>query len=172
MLLKDGAILFHGSSACFFDIQLDKQASPYKDFGRGFYLTSYFLQARKHAMNKARKAGGKRAYVYKYEVRGFDPKSYRVLELLEYDRAWLDFIKENRVYGRCSSPDLDIVYDRIADSYGATLDDALRTYAEGKKPASKVIDNIVFPNPGDQYCFKTGKAIGLLFRLECKTVQM
>ncbi len=44
-------ILFHGSNLEIFDIDFT-QCKPYKDFGKGFYLTTIKEQAIRMAQNK------------------------------------------------------------------------------------------------------------------------
>ena len=132
MKLENGMKLYHGTDAYFGGIQIAGHSSPFRDFGEGFYLTSFFNQARTQAQRKAR--GRKTAYVYKYEVRSFDRSKYHILELLQYDKAWLDFLKYNRVYGgkEEDAPEnwqnLDIVYDRMDDNTWSTITEDFRSH--------------------------------------------
>jgi len=50
-------ILYHGTNIDFQIIEIEK-SNPYKDFGRGFYLTDIFSQAENMANKKARILGG------------------------------------------------------------------------------------------------------------------
>lgn len=50
-------ILYHGTYTDFQEIELDK-CSPYKDFGKGFYLTDILEQADAMAQKKSRIYGG------------------------------------------------------------------------------------------------------------------
>ena len=62
-------ILYHGTYTDFQTIELDK-CRPYKDFGKGFYLTDIAEQANKMAEKKARIFNGT-PIILKYE---FDDK--------------------------------------------------------------------------------------------------
>ena len=108
MILRNGMKLYHGTDALFSEIKIEGHSSPFRDFGEGFYLTSFFAQAKAQARRKARRMlRAERtipAYVYKYEVRRFDRNNYRILELLQYDKDWVDFLKYNRVFGGRVSP--------------------------------------------------------------------
>ncbi|MBQ7733921.1 MAG: DUF3990 domain-containing protein [Synergistaceae bacterium] len=61
--------LYRGTDTYFKEIQLIGHSSQFHDFGEGFYLTSFFSQARSQAQRKARhnahKGIIKPAYVYK-----------------------------------------------------------------------------------------------------------
>ena len=60
-------ILYHGTYTDFQEIELDK-CSPYKDFGKGFYLTDILEQADAMAQKKSRIYGGS-PIVQKYEFK-------------------------------------------------------------------------------------------------------
>lgn len=53
--LVDGMVLYHGSYCEISSPDLDKCA-PYKDFGKGFYLTTSYQQARKFIDTSLKKA--------------------------------------------------------------------------------------------------------------------
>ena len=59
-------ILYHGTNIDIDKIDLNKCA-PYKDFGKGFYTTTTFDQAKAMAVRKSRIFGGQ-PYVISYEV--------------------------------------------------------------------------------------------------------
>ena len=50
-------ILYHGTNIDFNDIDLDK-CTPYKDFGKGFYLTDIREQAESLSVKKSKLFGG------------------------------------------------------------------------------------------------------------------
>ena len=178
MKLENGMKLYHGTDAYFGEIQIAGHSSPFRDFGEGFYLTSFFNQARSQAQRKAQRNLEGKAYVYKYEVRRFDRNNYRILELLHYNKAWLDFLKYNRVYGgkEKGAPrywqNLDIVYDRMADNRWSTITEGLRLYASNEIGSDEVISDLAKSGQWDQYCFKTESSIGLLVRLEIADVSV
>lgn len=151
--------LYHGTNQEFDDFDFRK-AKLYKDFGRGYYLTSDFAQAQKWAQRKSRK--GNRAYVYRYEINEAIPKDWKILELLQYDKEWIDFISKCRIEGM--ETDHDIIYDRMADSQGDKLSDYLQDYVDNMITADEVIDKIKWADKSnkDQFCFKNEKAVQLL----------
>jgi len=50
-------ILFHGSNTAVTEVKLEL-CRPYKDFGKGFYLTPFFNQASRMAERVSRLYGG------------------------------------------------------------------------------------------------------------------
>lgn len=158
MRLKEGLLLYHGTTKEFGEFDI-KRARDYKDFGKGFYLTSVFEQAVKWAQKRYSKS----AYVYCYRVGKIEPDQYKILELLEYNKQWLDFIVKNRMNGGTS--EYDIVYDKMADNQYENLSEYIAKYYNNEMEASEVLDLIKFKNIcRDQYCFCTEKAIHLLHR--------
>lgn len=153
--------LYHGSDQRFDKIDLGC-ARPFKDFGKGFYLTTQVRQAQKWAQNKAtRKA---KAYIYSYRLNIKENleklQEVKILELLQYDKSWLDFISKSRIDG--FETDHDIIYDRMADNNYDNISDILKKYMAGKIEVKDVIKKLQWSDAADQYCFKTDRAISLL----------
>ena len=151
--------LYHGTNQQFEEFDLGK-AKRFKDFGRGFYLTSDLAQAQRWAQIKSREA--EKAYVYRYELASINSNEWKVLELLQYNREWVDFISQCRIKGM--ETDHDIIYDRMADSYADDLTKYLQDYITQKTTAEDVIEKIKWGERSrkDQYCFKNKRAIELL----------
>lgn len=157
-MMISGMKLFHGTDQKFDNIDL-KYAKDLKDFGKGFYLTSNFEQAQQWARRKRNEF----AYIYEYMVCDIDMSSLKILKLLVYDKKWLDFITQNRILGEES--DYDLVYDRIADNQYDEISYTLLQYHTEDISPEKAIQNIKWKSDvGDQYCFKTLKALELIKR--------
>ncbi len=150
--------LYHGTDCAFqtFDF---RKAKGFKDFGKGFYLTSNFNQAQKWAQRKADTK--QTAYIYCYELAMVKEADWKILELLQYDEKWVDFISRSRIEG-CET-DYDIIYDRIADNQYTEIAEALQEYMARKSDVEAVIARIRWDNyNADQYCFKNERALALL----------
>lgn len=153
-------VLYHGTDRPFnvFNFQY---AKGFKDFGRGFYLTTSLRQAQKWAQNRAREKSV--AYIYEYSLSIDSLQQMSVLELLQYNEQWLDFITESRMRG--TETDYDVIYDKMADNQYPALADTLRKYDAGQITAKEAISQIRWVNDtGDQYCFKNEHAVSLLKR--------
>jgi len=156
--------LYHGTNVEFDSVDLAKSL-PYKDFGRGFYLTEISSQAEKMAERKSRRYGT--AVVQAYEVddsvvRGL--ADCKVKTFCEPDEEWAMFILANR---RRSVPpyrhDYDIVAGPVADDGIAYI---LSRYEEGTLPLAEALKELKFAHLSNQYCFCTQRAIDHLRRIE------
>ena len=151
--------LYHGTNQEFEAFDFGK-AKAFKDFGKGFYLTTNLAQAQKWAQNKGRREN--KAYIYRYVVTPVVPDEWKILELLQYDKKWVDFITQCRIEG--VETDYDIIYDRMADSHAIDISESLRDYNEDKITADEVISKIKWKDStkADQFCFKNKRAVQLL----------
>lgn len=151
-------MLYHGTNVLFDSFDFNK-AKPFKDFGRGFYLTTNYKQAENWARSKGR--NNAEAYIYCYELAEEYKNKLEVLELLYYDKTWLDFIADSRLLGK--ETNYDLIYDRMADNTYLALSDSIVRYRRGEVEAHEVIKLISWKTKAaDQYCFKTEKAISCL----------
>lgn len=163
--------LYHGTKV-YFDYPDLNKAKNFKDFGKGFYLTSNREQAMRWAVRSLKNNDSKCvAYVYEYEFDMISTKKINILELLKYNREWLDFIALNRCEGE-NEIYYDLIYDRMADNTGDILTENIKLYWLKKKSAIEVLNLIKFKNrSADQYCFKTEKALSCLKRKSCIVVR-
>ena len=151
--------LYHGTDKEFDTFDFSK-AKKFKDFGKGYYLTTDFRQAQKWAQKRGDRS--KKAYIYCYDVDKVSDNSLRILELLQYDSEWLEFISKCRMEG-FDDKKYDIIYDRIADTQYLEIADTLQDYREHIISAEEAIAKIRWKDlRADQYCFKSEKALKLL----------
>ena len=96
-------ILYHGTN-CFIDkIDLNK-CRPYKDFGKGFYLTSSYIQARRFVKTSLRKAKMEKfidekkttGYINQFEFDVTLLKQLKTHEFAEANREWLHCVVAHR----------------------------------------------------------------------------
>ena len=108
-------ILYHGTNVNFDKIDLLK-SKPNKDFGRGFYLSPNFDQAKNMAETKVEQLEYGHPIVLQYEVNVDDLKQLNVLRFDSYSEEWAKFILANR-NNTSTKPahDFDIVIGPIAD---------------------------------------------------------
>lgn len=160
MKIDNISTFYHGTSKKFEHFEM-KYAKRFKDFGKGFYLTTSFKQAQKWAQQKANTENSNITYIYQYIIENVDYQKYKILELLQYDEKWLDFIVNSRISGM--ETDYDIIYDRMADNRGNIISQTLDEYKRGIKSASETISLIHWKiKDTNQYCFKTKEALKLL----------
>ena len=155
-------ILYHGTYILFDCIDLDK-CRPFKDFGRGFYLTDLEEQANKMAVKKSKIFNGS-PIIIKYE---FDESflTNGVLKVKQFntpDRDWAEFIYKNRSRTSLFNHNYDIVTGPIANDGVAYL---LDRYEEGTISMEQLAKDLEFKELNNQYFFGTEKALKYLKRL-------
>lgn len=156
--------LYHGTNIEFEEIDLTKSL-PYKDFGKGFYLTAIRQQAERMAERKSHRFG--KAIILTYEVsddviNGFS--DCKVKNFASPNEEWALFILSNRK--RTFPPfihDFDIVAGPVADDGVAYV---LSRYEEGTLSLKEALAELTFTHLSNQYCFCTEKAINHLRRIK------
>lgn len=163
-------ILFHGSNTPIEVIDLDR-CRPFKDFGRGFYLTSLEQQAWNMA-NRATRIQG----VGEPVVTAFDlAEDWRNsgLNVLYFDgpsQQWAEFIMNNRdrAFTDCSSPNCnrnnqyDVVFGPVADD---AIVASFQLYQDGRIDINELVKRFEYRELSDQFSFHTPRALKLLTNL-------
>lgn len=105
--------LYHGSNVRIKEIDLLK-SRPFKDFGRGFYLSDNEMQAIEMAKFRSSISGGDPLVtVFEFDVVSLESSDLKIMRFDSYSDEWLDFIISNRE-GK-SVERYDYVYGPIAD---------------------------------------------------------
>ncbi|HBF04933.1 MAG TPA: hypothetical protein DDW28_02095 [Prevotella sp.] len=155
--------LYHGSNQTIEQIDL-ALCKPYKDFGRGFYLTDILQQALDMAYRRTRVVGSGIPTVTKYL---FDEKFLRngSLKVLSFDqpsKEWAKFILANRDRKSKFIHDYDVVIGPIADD-GVAFQ--LQKFKDGGITLNELVKELTYKHMNHQYFFGTEKAISLLQRI-------
>lgn len=161
-------ILYHGSNVEISDIDFDK-CKPYKDFGKGFYLTSLKHQAVRMAENKAALFGGE-PVVTVYEVDNdivskeeLNTRSFPMNPTIEWARFIVN--NRNRKFDDSASEEcnIDAKYDVVL---GPVADDAIaatiRRYMGEKLDEEGLQKKLTYKELSNQYSFHTSKAVSYL----------
>ena len=160
--------LYHGTNTDIVKIDLAK-GLRYKDFGRGFYLTSEKTTAIRMAQKRARLFGGT-ATLIKYELDeaalSSDLKIKRFPEKATVE--WLLFVDANRDRKNVLPiHDYDIVVGPIAND-GVVLQ--LTNYREGIYTPEQVAKLLQDRYLDQQYCFGTERALRFLHKINVETL--
>lgn len=181
MKLKNGMYLYHGSYAPIETIDLSLCLEG-KDFGKGFYLTSDFEQARSFVKNSIKKA--KNMNMISDEVNHGYVTTFQYVEQKEScttftfddtNKEWLWYVAMNR-RNQLSEILKDDISSRLLNAeivIGKIANDrtnpTITAYLNGLYGDIKSDESIQFtikqlmPNKlKDQYCFKSEKAISCL----------
>lgn len=107
--------LYHGTNVDFQKIDLQK-SKPNKDFGKGFYLSSEYVQAMDMAIIKTEQLETGAPIVQTYEISDYDFSRLKVLKFNDYSEEWAKFILCNR-NNMSSTPvhNYDVVVGPIAN---------------------------------------------------------
>jgi hypothetical protein len=152
--------VYHGSSVEIIDIDLSK-CEPYRDFGKGFYVTNIREQAEYWANRKGRIDKSK-GYVteYKFVETAFDHWKFRVLRFNDYTEEWLDFVVMNRNRDLpAPAHDYDIVEGPVADD---DVIQRIRFYLEGAVSKEAFLEELKFFRRTHQMCFCTQRSLQAL----------
>ncbi len=155
-------ILYHGTYTDFQEIRLDK-CLPYKDFGRGFYLTDIIEQANALAHKKSIIYGGS-PIIQKYEFNQ-EVLTTGELNVLRFERPtieWAEFIYKNRNRRTHFCHEYDIVIGPIADDGVAYL---LDRYEEGTLTLDELAKELEYKRLNSQYYFGNAKALKFIIRI-------
>ena len=157
--------LYHGSNMVVAVPDLTK-SKPYKDFGRGFYLSADKKQAMRMAEQKTLQLMMGEPIVSEFE---FDETLLQSDELKvkifdDYSVEWANFILQNRdIHSQHATHDYDIVYGPIADD-GVTFQ--LRRYQSGVISIEELVRELQYARGITfQYFFGTPLALSKLTKL-------
>ena len=155
-------ILYHGSNIDIDKIDLTK-SKPYKDFGKGFYLSADKQQAQRMAEQRTSifLEGKPTLNKYQFDETILDDYSLKILRFEKYSKEWANFVLKNRdinIEPPCHN--YDIVYGPIADD-GVTFQ--LRRYQTGMISLEQLVNELKYSQGITfQYYFGTELAISKL----------
>lgn len=168
--------LYHGSNVKIDSINL-AMCRPYKDFGKGFYLTDMKEQAEKMAARVARIYGGF-PVVSTFEIddnfREF-PEA-RIMDFgVQTSEEWAKFVMNNRNRAFADEKNVlcnqdnkyDIVIGPVADDNMALL---FRQYENEIIDFEILLKGLIYKRTSSQYSFHTEKGIRLLRKEDSRNV--
>ena len=168
--------LYHGSNIVIEHINL-AMCRPYKDFGKGFYLTDMKEQAEKMATRVARIYGGF-PVVSTFEIddnfREFP--EVRIMDFgVQTSEEWAKFVMNNRNRAFADEKNVlcnqdnkyDIVIGPVADDNMALL---FRQYENEIIDFEILLKGLIYKRTSSQYSFHTEKGIRLLRKEDSRNV--
>ena len=161
-------ILYHGSNLEIATIDLEK-CKPFKDFGKGFYLTSIDAQAREMAYHTTRIYGGTPTVTeYEFDESILTSGDFNVRQFPEIPTVeWAVFIHNNRWRDNKDISSLecnrdakyDIVIGPVADDKVALT---IRLYMRHVIDLEGLKSQLTYRKLTNQYSFHTQEAISKL----------
>ena len=151
--------LYHGSNIKVYTPDLI-HSKPFKDFGRGFYLSADKQQAWDMAFQKVKQLQSGKAEIseFMFDESLMASTELKVLSYDNYCEEWATFVLKNRDMS-LSQPihDYDIVYGPIADD-GVTYQ--LRRYQGGVLSLGQLVEELKYTKGITfQYYFGTERAL-------------
>ncbi|GHT81252.1 hypothetical protein FACS1894125_1630 [Actinomycetota bacterium] len=168
--------LYHGSNVSFDVIDLSK-SHPFKDFGKGFYVTTIEEQAIAMAKRTTdiEKTGIPAVMTYEFDELDLQDLSYKKFPAGndELSDKWAEFILNNRnrkftdFADQLSNHDnkYDIVFGPVANDNIARV---FSLYTQGIIRYEQLKDELKFKKLTDQFSFHTDKAVALLKLVEVR----
>ncbi len=150
-------ILYHGSNMEVREPHLLKIQRDL-DFGKGFYTTSDFGQAKSWAQRTTRIRGNGTPCISCYTVADSELIKLKTLRFISADKDWLDFISANRK-GTALQNEWDLIIGPVANDQTFPT---ILLYLDGYIDAENAIQRLLSQRLKDQYTFKTEAAISLL----------
>ena len=164
--------LYHGSNVVIESINL-AMCRPYKDFGKGFYLTDIEEQAKQMAKRVSRIYGGS-PVVNTFEIQD-DFRKMSDIKIKDFGiqttEEWAKFVMSNRnraftdeVNTLCNRDNkYDIVIGPVADDNMALL---FRQYENEIIDFETLLKGMIYKKTSSQYSFHTEKVIRLLRKVD------
>ncbi|MDR0979182.1 MAG: DUF3990 domain-containing protein [Lachnospiraceae bacterium] len=164
-------VVFHGSNLEIENINLTK-CNKYKDFGKGFYVTTIEEQAERMARRTVKRFGGvPTVTIFEFNEKNLGSLKYK--EFIEVDNDWAMFIINNRdkdfknITSELSNYDnkYDIVFGAVANDDIATT---FALYKDGFLSSEILKERLKYKKLSNQYSFHTEEAIKLLKKVGVK----
>lgn len=165
-------ILYHGSNVEVKNVNL-KICKPYRDFGKGFYLTDIRLQAENMAKRTTRIKGGSPVLnVFEIDDDFLDNPKLRVKDFSTIPtEEWASFVMNNRnrdfediKSALCNQDNkYDVVHGPVANDAMATLFQQLE---QGFIDLEMMKKRMTYKELSMQYSFHTEKSVSLLCKKE------
>lgn len=155
--------LYHGSNVIVYKVDL-MRSKPYKDFGRGFYLSAVEVQAQKMAQYRALTLGGSPVVsVFDFDEKHLVDGSLSCLTFDSYTAEWAKFVFKNRNEAENFQHDYDVIYGPIAnDKIGFQI----QKLEDGSIDMDEFLNRIKYiKGITFQYLFGTERAISFLKKL-------
>ena len=158
--------LYHGSNVVVKEPRI-KNSFRTLDFGKGFYTTSSFEQAKNWAIRKAQNEKAGSPIISEYFVHDdfLTDKNFSILIFEKANDDWLDFVISNRTNPKFTY-DYDIVKGAVANDRVYASINAYESGFMDKNTLLKELKTWVYV---DQILFHTEKSLSLLtFKKEIK----
>ena len=168
--------LYHGSNTPIYEIDFEK-TKPYKDFGKGFYLTPIKEQAERMARRVVRIYGGTPVVTsFDFDEESADSDRIMIREFNKPSKEWALFVINNRNRYYSTPSDLECNHDNKYDIViGPVANDDLallfRQFSNGFITVDELTKEMAFKELTVQYSFHSKRAANYLIRIESQNCE-
>lgn len=148
-------LLYHGSNTEVSNPQII-ESDRRLDFGKGFYLTSSFEQAKRWAQLTVKRRGTGKEVVSVFEFDNFSVSDLKILHFTQAQKEWLEYVTMNRKNQNIPNDDYDVVIGPVANDRTMPV---ISLYFAGIYDIEETIKRLMPQKLCDQYTFRTEKAI-------------
>lgn len=156
--------LYHGSN-----IEVSKpqilESDRCLDFGKGFYLTSSFEQAKRWAELTVKRRETGKATVSVFDFDDISVSDLKILHFTQAQKEWLEYVTLNRKNQIIPNDNYDIVIGPVANDRTMPV---ISLYFAEIYDIEETIKRLMPQKLCDQYTFRTEKAIKKLKFVEVK----
>ena len=131
-------LLYHGSNVEVSNPQI-LESDRRLDFGKGFYLTSSFAQAKRWAELTVKRRGTGKETVSVFEFDDTSVSDLKILRFTQAQKEWLEYVTMNRKNQTIPNDDYDIVIGPVANDKKIDAAKIVRSvYIQNRKSNRKV----------------------------------
>lgn len=156
--------LYHGSN-----IEVSKpqilESDRRLDFGKGFYLTSSYEQAKRWAELTVKRRETGKATVSVFDFDDISVSDLKILHFTQAQKEWLEYVTLNRKNQIIPNDNYDIVIGPVANDRTMPV---ISLYFAEIYDIEETIKRLMPQKLCDQYTFRTEKAIKKLKFVEVK----
>ena len=157
-------LLYHGSNIEVTNPQII-ESDRRLDFGKGFYLTSSYEQAKRWAELTVKRRDTGKEVVSVFEFDDSSASELKILHFTQAQKEWLEYVTMNRKNLNIPNDDYDVVIGPVANDRTMPV---ISLYFSGIYDTEETIKRLMPQKLCDQYTFRTEKAIKKLKFLEVK----
>ena len=156
-------IVYHGSYIEINQIDLSK-CEPYRDFGKGFYVTKFRQHAENWAKRKSRFKHNGFVSEYEFYYSELVTRKCKIKQFEGYNEEWFDFIVLNRNdKNPIPTHDFDIVEGPVADD---KVQSKINDYLSGEITKKDFLKELKWHETTHQICFCTIASLQFLKRID------
>lgn len=149
--------LYHGSNVIVREPKII-DSDRALDFGKGFYLTTDFEQAKRWAILTTKRRSKGKPIVTVYEISENSMENLSILKFDSANREWLEYVSAHRK-NITLNENFDVIIGPVANDNTMPV---ITLYLRGDYDANEAIKRLLTQNLKDQIVIKTKKSLGYL----------